>query len=667
MTDGRALDLVDGVMGALFAAAERRDPQLLPAVLGAFGRQGGPESAGAPRSTRIFGRGGGYRLARGDAYLGAAQGRAEAMVKIIRNGACSSKSDLTAQISYIAREGSVDIHGAAMFGLDAPLAADEIDETLAAWSGTWSGKSRYGETLHMIVSFPIGSDPDAVWSAGRAFAERAFGSGDYGDSWDYLTALHTDTAHPHVHVIVNRRGLDRASLLSTYKGSLLNVDELRRLQAEIAGEHGIEMVATPRLARGLTDLAPGTAAYRQALAHGAAPEIRTRSAEALSFADQAMARHAKAYERLADVFTREHRDEVAVLLRECGGMLIRGDEIMVEPTIPKEKDFKSLNEARSAILAALQQADDDIRATRDAAERVRKERAVGPLKGRAAAYAPDRADLAAYALPVPEGMDLYRSAALERVKTFGVNTRTASETARARADLIARAREAGLDGPAFVARYDVGGPEDAGTAAAWAAQDMIAVLKHRGIDPERADRGTIRAVSQALDHLHETAVRGFEAAARADGVPDSVRPVEPRDAGKIAENDPLAAERLALLGREARAAIDQSKERPATFNELNAERSFVAAVERQLTREERAALEDGSPGALERMLPAARDTERAELALTYLEARRDLTDEQVRGQYDTAIRTARGALTAAKTAERQKDRPVRGRGDDREL
>ncbi len=151
----------------------------------------------------------------------------------------------------MAREGDVDIHGAAMFGLDAPMGQDEIEETLEAWSEAWTGKSKYGETLHMIVSYPIGSDPKAVWDAGREFAEAAFGSGDYGDNWDYLTALHTDTAHPHVHVIVNRRGVDHGTLFSTYKGSLLNVDELRRLQAEIAGEHGIEMVATPRLARGV--------------------------------------------------------------------------------------------------------------------------------------------------------------------------------------------------------------------------------------------------------------------------------------------------------------------------------------------------------------------------------------------------------------------------------
>ena len=157
-------------------------------------------------------------------------------------------------------------------------------------------------------------------------------------------------------------------------------------------------------------------------------------------------------------------------------------------------------------------------------------------------------------------MDLYRSNALDRAKAHGINTQSLTETARARIDLMDRARTAGLDPHAFVARYDLGGPQEAGTASAWAAQDMVSIMKHRGIDPEKADRGAIREVSKALDHLHENAVRGFEASAKADGVPERAIP------RPTSQNDLLSNERLAVLGREARAAIDKSKERPATLN-----------------------------------------------------------------------------------------------------
>ena len=277
MAEPRPLALVHAVLGELFP--ERPENTDNGALIGALTRPGGAGGL----ALRAAGRGGGYRRADAGSYLGAAAGRPEAMVKIIVNGGCQSASDLRSQIAYIAREGAVDMHGAAAFGLDHPLSTADLEETIHSWQRGWTGSSRYGETLHMIVSYPIGSDPDAVWEAGRAFAETAFGSGDYGDSWDYLAALHTDMAHPHVHLVVNRRGLDHGTLLATYKGSLLNVDELRRLQATAAVEHGIEMTATPRLARGLTDIAPGTSAYRRSLEQGVAVGARSRTTAALSW------------------------------------------------------------------------------------------------------------------------------------------------------------------------------------------------------------------------------------------------------------------------------------------------------------------------------------------------------------------------------------------------
>ena len=222
MSEPRPLALVHAVLGELFP--ERRGSVEDGALIGALTQ---PGRAGA-LAARSAGRGGGYRRVDAAAYLGAAAGRPEAMVKIIVKGGCASAAELRSQIAYIAREGAVDMYGAAAFGLDHPLSAADLEDTIAAWQEGWTGASRYGETLHMIVSYPIGSAPDTVWAAGRDFAEIAFGSGDYGDSWDYLAALHTDMAHPHVHLIVNRRGFDHGTLLATYKGSLLNVDELRR-------------------------------------------------------------------------------------------------------------------------------------------------------------------------------------------------------------------------------------------------------------------------------------------------------------------------------------------------------------------------------------------------------------------------------------------------------
>ena len=133
------------------------------------------------------------------------------------------------------------------------------------------------------------------------------------------------------------------------------------------------------------------------------------------------------------------------------------------------------------------------------------------------------------------------------------------------------------------------------------------------------------------------------------------------------QGDPLSAERLAILGREARAAIDASRDRPATLQEIGAERAYVDTMERLVTRDQKTQLERGDPEALAQTLKGTSRAETAAFALTYLEAKRDLTDEQTRGQYAVAIRTARSALTAAKVAERQRGRSERGREDEREL
>ena len=113
--------------------------------------------------------------------------------------------------------------------------------------------------------------------------------------------------------------------------------------------------------------------------------------------------------------------------------------------------------------------------------------------------------------------------------------------------------------------------------------------------------------------------------------------------------------------------MDASRDRPATLQEIGAERAYVDAIDRLVTRAQKAQLERGDPGALAETLKGISRTETAELTLTYLEARRDLTDEQTRGQYAAAIRSARRALTAARVADRQMGGAARGRDDGHEL
>lgn len=658
------LGLVHAVMGEVFPDEPWHRFALAGQRLGSgTGGTAYPSGSGA----RVQSRGGGFRRMRAENYLKAAAGRPEAMLKIITKGGCKSAGELRTQIAYVAREGAVAIHGAAMFGMDERLSASVIEDTIATWAAGWTGRSQYGETLHMIVSYPIGTDPNAVWNAGRAFAETAFGSGDYGDAWDYVTALHTDTAHPHVHVIVNRRGLDTGRLLSTYKGAALNLDELRQIQVDTAAIEGIALTATPRLARGITELAPTNADYRAAKARGVEPRPRPQTAEAMAFADAALARHAAVFDRLADVFETAERDPLAALLRECGDLLRRGEDIMTAPDIPTDADLTTLTEARTLLLAQLDQATERIRTEADPVARVDAERRIGPLKARAFAYAPDRADLAVHATAVPAGMDLYRSTALDtarvdtpRLDGGGKDQRPALTAARQA--MVRAASAAGLDGTAFLARYDHGGPHDAGTAAVWATEDMVAVLKARGVTPDRADPADIRAASSVVDRLHDRTVRAFDQAVRADQAAhgdlsrahNSDRAAERSEAPALAPT-PSQDERLHILHREARAAIDNSRNRAATPAETAAQRAFITALEDRLSRNERTALNQADPTALNRTLPQASRVDRAVMALTYAEAKADLSDEITKHQTAQAVLKARTALGRAKHRNQSRD------------
>jgi hypothetical protein len=87
-------------------------------------------------------------------------------------------------------------------------------------------------------------------------------------------------------------------------------------------------------------------------------------------------------------------------------------------------------------------------------------------------------------------------------------------------------------------------------------------------------------------------------------------------------------------------------------------------------REDRALLETGRSDGLRRALPEVSRTDRADLTLTYVEAKRDLADEQTKGQYDRALRTARAERTEARAEEKSvqgaRDR-TRDRDDGHEL
>jgi type IV secretory pathway VirD2 relaxase len=183
----------------------------------------------------------------------------EAIVKV--TGRTRDAGHLRAHLDYISRSGDLpleDRDGAVMAGRDA------VREIGDGWSEIALADHRRRETtpfsLSVVLSMPEATDPTVVRDAVRAFAAEVFAA-----ERDYVFALHTDTARPHLHLSVCSRG-DIGARLNPKKADLAL---WREVFAEKLRERGVAAEATPRRARGVS-LKPQRMAVRQIEARHAA-------------------------------------------------------------------------------------------------------------------------------------------------------------------------------------------------------------------------------------------------------------------------------------------------------------------------------------------------------------------------------------------------------------
>jgi type IV secretion system T-DNA border endonuclease VirD2 len=150
---------------------------------------------------------------------------------------------------------------------------DELPDWARRWGeqagnyihGQQVGDAEQDMTSHVIFSLPAGTDKLAAHRAMRKAAEDVFGAtiireGDRGNPYefDYLTAFHTDKPHPHLHVLVNRKSLQRDPdtkkhewLKIARRNTRINYAVMRERFAYWAQQEGIDVEATSRLERGI--------------------------------------------------------------------------------------------------------------------------------------------------------------------------------------------------------------------------------------------------------------------------------------------------------------------------------------------------------------------------------------------------------------------------------
>ena len=181
-------------------------------------------------------------------YIRRTVGRSpEVMIKVLPKGAGTTRA-VASHMAYVGREGTLAIETDDGQMLQdetagATLVADwSLDMEAEARSLQPRAQQRSARLVHKLVfSMPPGTTPEKVLQAAKTFCREEFAL-----KHRYALALHTDEAHPHVHVIVKAMSEDgqrlniRKSTLAAWRESF----------AEALRNQGVPAHASSRVERG---------------------------------------------------------------------------------------------------------------------------------------------------------------------------------------------------------------------------------------------------------------------------------------------------------------------------------------------------------------------------------------------------------------------------------
>jgi hypothetical protein len=606
---------VDIVMGDHWAEIDLGNPMRLSLLNAALRKQQAPfAKAGGSGSARRV------RLP-----LSAFQGNNSAMVKVIKKGGTTNARGMRDQMSYLSKDGDAKLERSERyFGIE--LDEDSRERLINSWGLSGETKTQSDKTTHIVVSFPSDTDHDAAYRAGRAWAEEMFASGKYGDIYDYYTAFHTDRAHPHIHIVINRRGMENGDWLKISRVSQFNYDEFRAVQVETAAREGIHLDASPRYARGLSDRPIPDAEIRRAEREGRKPEAPSHTRITAMRAAASIALYAGQYSSNAKIL-RDQYPELSKSLSEMAATLLSGREYKPgQSTQPKT----SLEEARNAselimsrrseILADIKEIDAEIATIPLGKERSMLERDASRIKAEAAKHLSDVADLIIHSKENPDG--LYK----------GIEAQDGIEKAikeRADQEFAALAKTAGIDPDRMVSRYDRSAAASIGLADSWRKDELEDIQKNLTYQPDTPKTKVEELTQTAYDELHKNALQTYRKAEREL---------------EAHSNRKRELQRIAKLIRDGR-RLDQAQEE-----------GFRKTVKETLTTSELKELEAGHTQVF-RHVSKNVDQQRA-LSRRYLEAELEDADGARKLQLNSALaKIDRDADLASQRAAEQARKP----------
>lgn len=240
----------------------------------------------------------------------------EVMVKI--SGSAKTLVKIKNHLDYISRNGDVSLEtesGEILTG------RDQVRELRDGWrdfGDPLPEVSKFRETINVVLSMPPGTDRLSVTRAARDFATDIFAA-----NHQYVFAVHTDEAHPHVHLVIKARGFN-GRRLNPNKSAL---QKWRDTFAVKLGAHGITANSTKRIVRGETRQAKPqrtahmrqegravTSAFDEARAPSA--QVKARTKNRLDKTINAYGHLAKALANSADPNDRELALQMVKFMKE---------------------------------------------------------------------------------------------------------------------------------------------------------------------------------------------------------------------------------------------------------------------------------------------------------------------------------------------------------------
>lgn len=562
--------------------------------------------------SRIRGSMQGLHVSKQKQFIRAAAGHRAAVFKAIRGGGTNSKSELSNQLGYLTTKSTHIVDSSGFLDGKSKLDNREIKDLTERFAKRWSAgfKPKLGQTTHMLMSFPIGTDGEDVRDIATDVAERFFQT-DEGH-FEYIIAVHEDRDHPHAHIVLNRRSQE-GEFFYLRRDHRFNYDDFRLAMVEEAEKYGVRLEATRRIDRGVVHYPPRTREIYAAKAEQREPEGRDRIGADLDRALQEIANTRTIYHSLAAEASKENHEDIADALIRASEVLARGGRVKQEGGVYMAED-QSFDDLKVRYAEQVERVQGMI-AEKPEAERPRLEKSLNDIQARLAHMQP--LGLRSQTLSeAPSDGGVYSEVNIDRDQLDRL------QEPEVRAQIDTALRGTGIRAGVVIARMETGA-QNAALERQWIADDLTRVAQNDGLNLER--REDLETARDTLNRAHVQIGISLERerVLYDDGVIEDV--IDDRDdlrtVARTARNDlKVPTVREQSVDAELQRVIDHERDGnlESPFEDADGRQSYREAVERELDDTQQDRLRAGDADVLKDQIEDRLD--RLYVAKTYLQS-----------------------------------------------